>query len=147
MSSNIKTQIQKILNSFYPNDTFFIETILLPIKDNNSFYTNLNNWYRENSQVSENDPFHKLYGISEISKTIIRKSSSSFEFNKQNTDLLFTIVKNVLKSENENYLNLKQKLNDIFDLYDLNTIKLITDQIYCTPSSFPVNFYALLFLF
>ena len=142
MSSNIKTQIQKILNSFYPNDTFFIETILLPIKDNNSFYTNLNNWYRENSQVSENDPFHKLYGISEISKPIIRKSSSSFEFNKQNIDLLFTIVKNVLKSENENYLNLKQKLNDIFDLYDLNTIKFITDQIYCTPSSFPVNFYA-----
>ena len=132
--SSIKEQIKKILITFYPNDTLFIDTILLPINDS-SFLSNLNNWYKENSQVSIEDPFHKLYGISEISKPIIRKSSSSFEFNKQNIDLLFTIVKNVLKSENENYLNLKQKLNDIFDLYDLNTIKFITDQIYCTPSS------------
>ena len=139
--SSIKEQIKKILITFYPNDTLFIDTILLPINDS-SFLSNLNNWYKENSQVSIEDPFHKLYGISEISKPIIRKNLSSFELKKQNIDLLFTIVKNFLKSGNNNILILKQKLNDIFDLYDLNTIHFISEQIYSTPSSFPINFYA-----
>ena len=139
--SSIKEQIKKILITFYPNDTLFIDTILLPLKDT-SFLSNLNNWYKENSQVSIEDPFHKLYGISEISKPIIRKNLSFFELTKQNIDLLFTIVKNFLKSGNNNILILKQKINDIFDLYDLNTIHFITEQIYSTPSSFPINFYA-----
>ena len=139
--SSIKEQIKKILITFYPNDILFIDTILLPIKDT-SLLSNLNNWYKENSQVSTDDPFHKLYGISEVSKPIIRKNLSTFELTKPNIDLLFTIVKNFLKNGNDNLVILKQKLNDIFDLYDLKSIHFITEQIYSTPSSFPINFYA-----
>ena len=42
--SSIKEQIKKILITFYPNDTLFIDTILLPINDS-SFLSNLNNFH------------------------------------------------------------------------------------------------------
>ena len=107
--------VKKILLAFYPEDKSLFDIILSPI-NKSTFLYDLDKYYSKLEEFSNTDPFNKYYGVQSSKKIINRKIQSSIDLNKENTDIIFSLVDQLLAS-------FGPKLH-------LNTIKGNINQIY-----------------
>lgn len=146
-SLNFET-IKKIILSFYPKeDENFFNFIFSPDMDDNSFFKELEKFYKNIKGFSDDDPGHKFYGVQNMTKIPKnREKVEIIELNKLNTDLIFVLVKDILLSSYEEEIDkkslIKSKINEIFNCNSLNTIGFISNKLDNYTSLFPVNFYA-----
>ena len=89
--------IKKILLSFYPEDKSLFDIILSPL-NKATFLYDLDKYYSKLDEFSNKDPFNKYYGVQSSIKLIIKENHSSLDLNKENTDIIFSLVDQVLAS-------------------------------------------------
>lgn len=142
ISPLVVNEIRNILLSFYTSDPTFIDWILLPFKSP-LLIPQLSKWIGENySKTGSQNPFDKLYGISEIPKFLKKNKNNSICFNlsKYNVDSFFTITKNNLLDLGSG--KLKEKLKDAFNMSDVTELNFVCERCEDDIKSLPMNFYA-----
>ena len=139
--------IKKIILYFYPReDEYFFDLIFSPINET-KFFRELEKFYKNIKNFSDEDPENKFYGIQDLTKIPKnRKSIESLELNKLNTDLIFVLVKEILLFSYEENIDkkslIKSKLNEIYNFTNLKSLSFISNKVENYTSLFPVNFYA-----
>ena len=134
--------VKKILLSFYPEDKSLFDIILSPL-NKATFLYDLDKYYSKLDEFSNKDPFNKYYGVQSSSKLIIRENQSSIDLNKENTDIIFSLVDQVLASFGPklNINTIKGNINEIYKCHNLNRINFISNKEKNALSRYPVNFY------
>ena len=134
--------VKKILLSFYPEDKSFFDIILSPL-NKATFLFDLDKYYSKLDEFSNTDPFNKYYGVQNSSKLIIKENQTSIDLNKENTDIIFSLVDQVLASFGPklNINTIKGNINQIYKCHNLNRINFISNKEKNGRSLFPVNFY------
>ena len=134
--------VKKILLSFYPEDKSFFDIILSPL-NKATFLYDLDKYYSKLDEFSNTDPFNKYYGVQNSSKLIIKENQTSIDLNKENTDIIFSLVDQVLASFGPklNINTIKGNINQIYKCHNLNRINFISNKEKNGRSLFPVNFY------
>ena len=134
--------VKKILLSFYPEDKSLFDIILSPL-NKATFLYDLDKYYSKLDEFSNKDPFNKYYGVQSSSKLIIRENQSSIDLNKENTDIIFSLVDQVLASFGPklNINTIKGNINEIYKCHNLNRINFISNKEKNPLSRYPVNFY------
>lgn len=134
--------VKKILLSFYPEDKSFFDIILSPL-NKATFLFDLDKYYSKLDEFSNTDPFNKYYGVQNSSKLIIKENQISIDLNKENTDIIFSLVDQVLASFGPklNINTIKGNINQIYKCHNLNRINFISNKEKNGRSLFPVNFY------
>jgi len=134
--------VKKILLSFYPEDKSLFDIILSPL-NKATFLFDLDKYYSKLDEFSNKDPFNKYYGVQSSAKLIIKENQSSLDLNKENTDIIFSLVDQVLASFGPklNINTIKGNINEIYKCHNLNRINFISNKEKNGRSLFPVNFY------
>ena len=134
--------VKKILLSFYPEDKFLFDIILSPL-NKATFLFDLDKYYSKLDEFSNKDPFNKYYGVQSSAKLIIKENQSSLDLNKENTDIIFSLVDQVLASFGTklNINTIKGNINEIYKCHNLNRINFISNKAKNGRSLYPVNFY------
>ena len=134
--------VKKILLSFYPEDKFLFDIILSPI-NKTTFLYDLDKFYSKLDEFSNKDPFNKYYGVQSSAKLIIKENQSSIDLNKENTDIIFSLVDQLLASFGTklNINTIKGNISEIFKCQNLNRINFISNKEKNGRSLYPVNFY------
>ena len=134
--------VKKILLSFYPEDKFLFDIILSPL-NKATFLYDLDKYYSKLDEFSNKDPFNKYYGVQSSAKLIIRENQSSIDLNKENTDIIFSLVDQVLASFGPklNINTIKGNINEIYKCHNLDRINFISNKEKNGRSLYPVNFY------
>ena len=139
--------IKNILLIFYPKeDSNFFNFIFSPLNES-SFFKELEKFYKNIQNFSDEDPENKFYGVQNFTKIPKNRNGiEEIELNKLNTDLIFVLVKEILLSSYEEEIDkkelIKSKLNEIFNCNNLNSISFISNKLENYTSLFPINFYA-----
>ena len=89
--------VKKILLSFYPEDKSLFDIILSPL-NKATFLYDLDKYYSKLDEFSNKDPFNKYYGVQNSGNLNIKENQSSIDLNKENTDIIFSLVDQVLAS-------------------------------------------------
>ena len=134
--------VKKILLSFYPEDKFLFDIILSPL-NKATFLFDLDKYYSKLDEFSNKDPFNKYYGVQSSAKLIIKENQLSLDLNKENTDIIFSLVDQVLASFGTklNINTIKGNINEIYKCHNLNRINFISNKAKNGRSLYPVNFY------
>ena len=134
--------IKKILLSFYPEDKSLFDIILSPL-NKATFLYDLDKYYSKLDEFSNKDPFNKYYGVQSSIKLIIKENHSSLDLNKENTDIIFSLVDQVLASFGPklNINTIKGNINEIYKCHNLNRINFISNIDKNRKTLYPVNFY------
>ena len=134
--------IKKILLSFYPEDKSLFDIILSPL-NKATFLYDLDKYYSKLDEFSNKDPFNKYYGVQSSIKLIIKENHSSLDLNKENTDIIFSLVDQVLASFGPklNINTIKGNINEIYKCHNLNRINFISNIEKNRKTLYPVNFY------
>ena len=134
--------VKKILLSFYPEDKSLFDIILSPL-NKATFLFDLDKYYSKLDEFSNKDPFNKYYGVQSSAKLIIKENQSSLDLNKENTDIIFSLVDQVLASFGTklNINTIKGNINEIYKCHNLNRINFISNKAKNGRSLYPVNFY------
>ena len=134
--------IKKILLSFYPEDKALFDIILSPL-NKATFLYDLDKYYSKLDEFSNKDPFNKYYGVQSSIKLIIKENQSSLDLNKQNTDIIFSLVDQVLASFGPklNINTIKGNINEIYKCHNLNRINFLSNKENNRKTLYPVNFY------
>ena len=134
--------VKKILLSFYPEDKSLFDIILSPL-NKATFLFDLDKYYSKLDEFSNKDPFNKYYGVQSSAKLIIKENQSSIDLNKENTDIIFSLVDQVLASFGTklNINTIKGNINEIYKCHNLNRINFISNKEKNGRSLYPVNFY------
>ena len=134
--------IKKILLSFYPEDKALFDIILSPL-NKATFLYDLDKYYSKLDEFSNKDPFNKYYGVQSSIKLIIKENHSSLDLNKENTDIIFSLVDQVLASFGPklNINTIKGNINEIYKCHNLNRINFISNIEKNRKTLYPVNFY------
>ena len=135
--------VKKILLSFYPDDKFLFDIILSPL-NKTTFLYDLDKYYSKLEEFSNSNPFNKYYGVQNSTKINYRESQSSIDLNKENTDIIFSLVDQLLASFGPklNLNTIKGNINQIYKCHNLTRINFISNKEKNGPSAYPVNFYA-----
>ena len=139
--------IKNICLLFYPKeDMDFFKLIFSPM-DNSTFIKELEKYYKNLTEFSDENPDNKFYGVQKLTKIPKNRDKiEAIELNKTNTDLIFVLVKEILLSSYEEEIDritlIKSKINEIFNCNGLNTIGFISNKLDNYTSILPVNFYA-----
>ena len=134
--------VKKILLSFYPEDKSLFDIILSPL-NKPTFLFDLDKYYSKLDEFSNKDPFNKYYGVQSSVKINIKENQSSLDLNKENIDIIFSLVDQLLASFGPklNINTIKGNINEIFKCHNLKRINFISNKEKNQRSSFPVNFY------
>jgi hypothetical protein len=134
--------VKKILLSFYPKDKSLFDIILSPL-NKATFLFDLDKYYSKLDEFSNKDPFNKYYGVQSSAKLNIKENQSSMDLNKENTDIIFSLVDQVLASFGTklNINTIKGNINNIYKCHNLNRINFISNKEKNGRSLYPVNFY------
>ena len=134
--------IKKILLSFYPEDKSLFDIILSPL-NKATFLYDLDKYYSKLDEFSNKDPFNKYYGVQSSIKLIIKENHSSLDLNKEKTDIIFSLVDQVLASFGPklNINTIKGNINEIYKCHNLNRINFISNIEKNRKTLYPVNFY------
>ena len=134
--------VKKILLSFYPEDKSLFDIILSPI-NKATFLYDLDKFYSKLDEFSNKDPFNKYYGVQSSAKLLIKENESSLDLNKENTDIIFSLVDQLLASFGPklNINTIKGNINEIYKCHNLNRINFISNKEKNGRSLYPVNFY------
>ena len=134
--------IKKILLSFYPEDKSLFDIILSPL-NKATFLYDLDKYYSKLDEFSNKDPFNKYYGVQSSIKLIIKENHSSLDLNKENTNIIFSLVDQVLASFGPklNINTIKGNINEIYKCHNLNRINFISNIEKNRKTLYPVNFY------
>ena len=99
---NIET-IEKIILAFYPReDDIFFNLIFSSINSISTFFRELEKFYKNIKDFSDEDPENKFYGIQKFTKIPKNgKIIEIIELNKLNTDLIFVLVKEIILTSYE----------------------------------------------
>ena len=135
--------VKKILLAFYPEDKFLFDIILSPI-NKTTFLYDLDKYYSKLDEFSNTDPFNKYYGVQSSTRINIKENQSSIDLNKENTDIIFSLVDQLLASFGPklNLNTIKGNINQIYKCNNLDRINFISNVDKNTPSHYPTNFYA-----
>ena len=135
--------VKKLLLSFYPEDKFLFDIILSPL-NKTTFLYDLDKYYSKLEEFSNSDPFNKYYGVQSSTKSNYRESQSSIDLNKENTDIIFSLVDQLLASFGPklNLNTIKGNINQIYKCHNLSRINFIANKEKNLHSTYPVNFYA-----
>ena len=95
-SLNTET-VKKLLLSFYPEDKFLFDIILSPL-NKSTFLYDLDKYYSKLDEFSNSNPFNKYYGVQSSKKSNYKENQSSIDLNKENTDIIFSLVDQLLAS-------------------------------------------------
>lgn len=139
--------IKNICLLFYPKeDMDFFKLIFSPM-DNFTFIKELEKYYKNLTEFSDENPDNKFYGVQKLTKIPKNRDKiEEIELNKTNTDLIFVLVKEILLSSYEEEIDkitlIKSQINEIFNCNELNTISFISNKLNNYTSILPVNFYA-----
>mgnify|MGYP003571347785 CR=1 FL=1 len=139
--------IKNICLLFYPKeDMDFFKLIFSPM-DNSTFIKELEKYYKNLTEFSDENPENKFYGVQKLTKIPKNRDKiEEIELNKTNTDLIFVLVKEILLSSYEEEIDkitlIKSQINEIFNCNELNTISFISNKLNNYTSILPVNFYA-----
>ena len=135
--------MKKILLAFYPEDKFLFDIILSPL-NKATFLYDLDKYYSKLDEFSNTNPFNKYYGVQSSTKIHIRQNQSSIDLNKENTDVIFSLVDQLLASFGPklNLYTIKGNINQIYKCNNLNRINFISKIDKNGPCHYPVNFYA-----
>lgn len=139
--------IKNICLLFYPKeDMDFFKLIFSPM-DNSTFIKELEKYYKNLTEFSDENPDNKFYGVQKLTKIPKNRDKiEEIELNKTNTDLIFVLVKEILLSSYEEEIDkitlIKSQINEIFNCNELNTISFISNKLNNYTSILPVNFYA-----
>ena len=141
-SLNTET-VKKLLLSFYPEDKFLFDIILSPL-NKSTFLYDLDKYYSKLDEFSNSNPFNKYYGVQSSKKSNYKENQSSIDLNKENTDIIFSLVDQLLASFGPklNLNTIKGNINQIYKCHNLNRINFISNKEKNGPSKYPVNFYA-----
>ena len=134
--------VKKILLSFYPEDKALFDIILSPL-NKATFLYDLDKYYSKLDEFSNKDPFNKYYGVQSSIKLITKENQSSLDLNKQNTDIIFSLVDQVLASFGPklNINTIKGNINEIYKCHNLNRINFLSNKEKNRKTLYPVNFY------
>ena len=134
--------VKKILLSFYPEDKFLFDIILSPL-NKATFLYDLDKYYSKLDEFSNKDPFNKYYGVQSSLKLKIKENQSSLDLNKENTDIIFSLVDQILASFGPklNINTIKGNINEIYKCHNLNRINFISNEEKNRKTLYPVNFY------
>ena len=134
--------VKKILLSFYPEDKSLFDIILSPL-NKATFLFDLDKYYSKLDEFSNKDPFNKYYGVQNSANLNIEENQSFIDLNKENTDIIFSLVDQLLASFGPklNINTIKGNINEIFKCLNLKRINFISNKEKNGRSSFPVNFY------
>ena len=140
-SLNAET-VKRLLLSFYPEDKFLFDIILSPL-NKTTFLYDLDKYYSKLDEFSNSDPFNKYYGVQSSKRSNYKESQSSIDLNKENTDIIFSLVDQLLASFGPklNLSTIKGNINQIYKCHNLSRINFISNKEKNGPSIFPVNFY------
>ena len=140
-SLNTET-VKKLLLAFYPEDKFLFDIILSPL-NKSTFLYDLDKYYSKLDEFSNSDPFNKYYGVQSSKKTYFRDNQSSIDLNKENTDIIFSLVDQLLASFGPklNLNTIKGNINQIYKCNNLDRINFISNKERNGQSKYPVNFY------
>ncbi len=121
--------VKKLLLSFYPEDKFLFDIILSPL-NKTTFLYDLDKYYSKLEEFSNSDPFNKYYGVQSSTKSNYRESQSSIDLNKENTDIIFSLVDQLLASFGPklNLNTIKGNINQIYKCHNLNRINFISNK-------------------
>ena len=135
--------VKKLLLSFYPEDKFLFDIILSPL-NKTTFLYDLDKYYSKLEEFSNSDPFNKYYGVQNSIKSNYRESQTSIDLNKENTDIIFSLVDQLLASFGPklNLNTIKGNINQIYKCHNLSRINFIANKEKNLHSTYPVNFYA-----
>ena len=135
--------VKKLLLAFYPEDKFLFDIILSPL-NKTTFLYDLDKYYSKLEEFSNSDPFNKYYGVQNSIKTNYRESQTSIDLNKENSDIIFSLVDQLLASFGPklNLNTIKGNINQIYKCHNLNRICFISNKDKNGTSKYPVNFYA-----
>ena len=135
--------VKKLLLSFYPEDKFLFDIILSPL-NKTTFLYDLDKYYSKLEEFSNVDPFNKYYGVQSSTKSNYRESQSSIDLNKENTDIIFSLVDQLLASFGPklNLNTIKGNINQIYKCHNLTRINFISNKEKNIRTTYPVNFYA-----
>ena len=135
--------LKKLLLSFYPEDKFLFDIILSPL-NKTTFLYDLDKYYSKLEEFSNSDPFNKYYGVQNSIKSNYRESQTSIDLNKENTDIIFSLVDQLLASFGPklNLNTIKGNINQIYKCHNLSRINFIANKEKNLHSTYPVNFYA-----
>ena len=135
--------VKKLLLAFYPEDKFLFDIILSPL-NKTTFLYDLDKYYSKLEEFSNSDPFNKYYGVQNSIKTNYRESQTSIDLNKENSDIIFSLVDQLLASFGPklNLNTIKGNINQIYKCHNLNRICFISNKDKNGVSKYPVNFYA-----
>ena len=135
--------VKKLLLSFYPDDKFLFDIILSPL-NKTTFLYDLDKYYSKLEEFSNSDPFNKYYGVQNSTKSNYRESQSSIDLNKENTDIIFSLVDQLLASFGPklNLNTIKGNINQIYKCHNLSRINFLANKEKNLHSTYPVNFYA-----
>ena len=134
--------VKKILLSFYPEDKSFLDIILSPL-NKATILLDLDKYYSKLDEFSNKDPFNKYYGVQSSAKLVIKENQSAIDLNKENTDIIFSLVDQVLASFGTklNINTIKGNINEIYKCHNLDRINFISNKEKNGRSLYPVNFY------
>ena len=134
--------VKKILLSFYPEDKSLFDIILSPL-NKATFLYDLDKYYSKLDEFSNKDPFNKYYGVQSSGRLMIKENQSSIDLNKENTDIIFSLVDQILASFGPklNINTIKGNINEIYKCNNLNRINFICNKEKNGRSLYPVNFY------
>ena len=134
--------VKKIILSFYPEDKSLFDIIFSPL-NKTTFLYDLDKYYSKLDEFSNKDPFNKYYGVQSSTKIKIRENQSSIDLNKENTDIIFSLVDQILASFGPklNINTIKGNINEIYKCHNLNRINFISNKEKNGRSLYPVNFY------
>jgi hypothetical protein len=139
--------IKNICLLFYPKEDMDFFKLMFSPMDNSTFIKELEKYYKNLTEFSDENPDNKFYGVQKFTKIPKNRDKiEEIELNKTNTDLIFVLVKEILLSSYEEEIDkitlIKSKINEIFNCNGLNTIGFISNKLENYTSILPSNFYA-----
>ena len=139
--------IKNICLLFYPKEDMDFFKLMFSPMDNSTFIKELEKYYKNLTEFSDENPDNKFYGVQKLTKIPKNRDKiEEIELNKTNTDLIFVLVKEILLSSYEEEIDkitlIKSQINEIFNCNGLNTISFISNKLDNYTSILPANFYA-----
>ena len=138
--------IKNLCLLFYPKEDMDFFNLIFSPMDNSTFIKELEKYYKNLTEFSDENPDNKFYGVQKLTKIPKNRDKiEEIELNKINTDLIFVLVKEILLSSYEEEIDkitlIKSRINEIFNCNGLNTISFISNKLDNYTSILPVNFY------
>lgn len=138
--------IKNLCLLFYPEEDMDFFNLIFSPMDNSTFIKELEKFYKNLTEFSDENPDNKFYGVQKLTKIPKNRDKiEEIELNKINTDLIFVLVKEILLSSYEGEIDkitlIKSRINEIFNCNGLNTISFISNKLDNYTSILPVNFY------